>query len=100
MLAGSVELHEVRLLCRAARVLSLDHDGEAWTAVGQRDPVIAELQRRYPGLRPPLFHSPYEAAAWATISARRPARQAAGTRRELAERFGRIFELEGERLVP
>jgi DNA-3-methyladenine glycosylase II len=59
-----------------SRILSLDHDGEAWLDVGRRDPVIGELQRRFPGLRPPLFHSPYEAAARAIISARRPARGA------------------------
>jgi hypothetical protein len=41
-----------------ARILSLDHDGKAWMGVGRRDRVIAELQRRYPGLRPRLFHSP------------------------------------------
>ncbi len=79
-----------------ARILSLDHDGEAWLEVGRRDPVVGALQRRYPGLRPPLFHSPYEAAAWAIISARRPARQAATTRRAIAERLGHSFELEGE----
>src|SRR5437899_3335117 len=50
---------------QVARILSLDQDGEAWLAVGRRDPVIGKLQRRYPGLRPPLFHSPYEAASWA-----------------------------------
>jgi DNA-3-methyladenine glycosylase II len=82
-----------------ARILSLDHDGEAWMGVGERDRVIAELQRRYPGLRPPLFHSPYEAAAWAIISTRRPARQATIARREIAERLGRTFALEGERLA-
>jgi DNA-3-methyladenine glycosylase II len=82
-----------------ARILSLDHDGEAWMAVGERDLVIGQLQRRYPGLRPPLFHSPYEAAAWAIISARRPARQAATTRQAIAERYGRTFELAGEPLA-
>ncbi len=84
---------------QVARILSLDHDGEAWLGVGDRDPVIRTLQRRYRGLRPPLFSSPYEAAAWAIISARRPARQAAITRRLIAERLGREFELDGERLV-
>ena len=82
-----------------ARILSLDHDGDAWLEVGRRDPVIGGLQERFPGLRPPLFHSPYEAAAWAIISARRPARQAAAVRREIGERLGRTFELDGERLA-
>jgi DNA-3-methyladenine glycosylase II len=81
------------------RILSLDHDGAAWLEVGGRDPVIGQLQRRFPGLRPPLFHSPYEAAAWAIISARRPARQAAAVRSEISERLGRPFDLDGERLA-
>jgi DNA-3-methyladenine glycosylase II len=82
---------------QVARILSLDHDGEAWTAVGERDEVIGRLQRRYPGLRPPLFNSPYEATAWAIVSARRPARQAAATWALIAARLGREFALDGER---
>jgi DNA-3-methyladenine glycosylase II len=58
---------------QVARILSLDHDGEAWLAVGEREPVIGELQRRYPGLRPPLFNSPYEAAACKHLGIVRPA---------------------------
>jgi DNA-3-methyladenine glycosylase II len=59
-----------------SRILSLDHDGQAWLEVGRRDPVIGQLQRRFPGLRPPLFHSPYEAAAWrSSRPAARHARQ-------------------------
>ena len=84
---------------QVSRILSLDHDGEAWLEVGRRDPVIGRLQQRFPGLRPPLFHSPYEATAWAIISARRPARQAAAVRSEIAERLGRTFDLDGERLA-
>jgi DNA-3-methyladenine glycosylase II len=45
------------------RVLSLDVDGTDFPAVAQRDPVVRNLQARYPGLRPVQFHSPYEAAA-------------------------------------
>jgi DNA-3-methyladenine glycosylase II len=82
-----------------ARVLSLDHDGEKFLALGDRDPVIGELQRRHPGQRPVLFHSPYEAAAWSVISARRQPAQAARLRRELGATLGRTFELAGEPLV-
>jgi len=32
------------------RVLSLDHPGDEWLAVGTRDPVIGRLQRAHPGL--------------------------------------------------
>ena len=94
-LHGDADVGAVRR--QVARILSLDHDGEAWLAVGERDEVIGRLQRRYPGLRPPLFNSPYEAAAWAIVSARRPARQAAITRSLIAERLGQVFELDGER---
>src|SRR5580704_15597610 len=45
------------------RILSLDVDGSGFPAVGERDPVVGEAQRRYPGLRPVGFWSPYEAGA-------------------------------------
>lgn len=64
--------------------------------MGVRDPVIGGLQRIHHGQRPVLFHSPYEAAAWAIISARRPAQTAAKTRSEISERFGATFSLAGE----
>jgi DNA-3-methyladenine glycosylase II len=85
-------------LRQVARIVSLDHDGDAFLRVGERDPVIGELQRRHHGQRPVLFHSPYEGAAWAIISARRPARQAAGVRRALSERLGERFKLAGREL--
>lgn len=39
---------------QVARMLSLDHDGRPFEAVGRRDPVIGRLQAVAPGLRPPL----------------------------------------------
>ncbi len=81
---------------QVARVLSLDHDGEGFVEVGRRDPVIDRLQRVAPGLRPPLFYSPYEAAAWAIISARRPARLMAAVRDRLSREHGRRFVIAGE----
>ena len=66
---------------QVARMLSLDHDATVFEQVGERDPVIGRLQALRPGLRPPLFHSPYEAAIWAVISTRRPAVPAARHRR-------------------
>lgn len=84
---------------QVARVLSLDHDGAAFVAVGDRDPVIARLLAAAPGLRPPLFYSPYEAAAWSVLSARRPAAQMAEVRQRLSERYGTVFDLAGERVA-
>jgi DNA-3-methyladenine glycosylase II len=75
------------------RILSLDHSGLAWAEVGGRDPVIGDLQRLHPGLRPVLFHSPYEAAAWSVLSQRRHRTQATAVRRRLAATHGRVFQL-------
>jgi DNA-3-methyladenine glycosylase II len=55
---------------QAARSLSLDHDGAGWPAVGERDPVIGALQRRYGLLRPVCFYSAYEAATSFVIGQR------------------------------
>jgi DNA-3-methyladenine glycosylase II len=84
---------------QTARVLSLDADAAGFLEVGQRDPVIAELQALAPGLRPPLFYSAYEAAAWSVLSARRPHQQMAEVRRRLNETYGATFDLGGEALA-
>jgi DNA-3-methyladenine glycosylase II len=73
---------------QVARILSLDVDGSGFPAVGERDPVVAGLQRRYPGLRPVGFWSPYEAAAWAIIGQRIRIRQAAAIKARMAEQLG------------
>jgi DNA-3-methyladenine glycosylase II len=86
-------------LAQLARVVSLDHDGAAFQAIGEADPVIGALQRAHPGQRPVLFHSPYEAAAWAIISARRPAAQGARVRTALGEELGAAFSLAGQTLA-
>jgi DNA-3-methyladenine glycosylase II len=80
---------------QVARVLSVDHDGDAFAEVGGRDPVIAKLLAAAPGLRPPLFYSPYEAAAWSIISARRPRRQGAQLRERLGRERSTTFLLAG-----
>ncbi len=95
--AGADRVDAVRT--QVARVLSLDQDGSGYEAVGLRDPVIGRLQEAAPGLLPPLFHSPYEAAVWSILSARRPVRQMAQVRDQLAARYGRVFELAGQRLA-
>lgn len=85
-------------LGQVARIVSLDHDGAAWLRVGKADPVLGELQRAHPGQRPVLFTSPYEAAAWSIISARRPLTASRRVRDELGLQFGETFELDGETL--
>jgi DNA-3-methyladenine glycosylase II len=77
------------------RILSLDVDGSGFAAVGLRDPVVGELQRRYPGLRPVGFHSPYEAACFAIIAHRIRITQAGTLKSQLAQRFGVPVEVHG-----
>jgi DNA-3-methyladenine glycosylase II len=81
------------------RVLSLDFDADEFRQVGDRDPVIGRLQAAAPGLRPPLFYSPYEAAAWSVLSARRPARQMQQVRGRLNQAHGATFDLAGQQLA-
>jgi DNA-3-methyladenine glycosylase II len=94
---GGTGLDRVRR--QVARVLSLDHDGAEFMAVGRRDPVIGRLQAAAPGLRPPLFYSPYEAAAWSVLSSRRPARQMMQVRDRLNRAHGVTFDLAGQQLA-
>src|SRR5690349_238986 len=94
---GTGSLETVR--AQVARVLSLDHDAHDFILIGRNDPVLRRLQLAAPGLRPPLFHSPYEAAVWAVLSARRSQRQAALVRAALSTAAGRRFPLAGQRLA-
>ncbi|MBA3778739.1 MAG: DNA-3-methyladenine glycosylase 2 family protein [Chloroflexi bacterium] len=77
------------------RVFSLDVDGTSFPEVGRRDEVVGRLQKRYPGLRPVSFFSPYEAAAWALISGRIRIVQAAQIKARMAEGLGPVVEIEG-----
>src|SRR5579862_9600870 len=80
------------------RILSLDVDGSAFPAVGERDPVVGRLQQQYPGLRPIGFWSPYEAAAWTIIGHRIRIRQAAAIKDQMAKQLGEAVTF-GDRTV-
>jgi DNA-3-methyladenine glycosylase II len=84
-----------RVAAQVRRVLSLDQSGSAWAEVGGLDPVIGRLQSEFPGLRPVLFHSPYEAAAWSILSQRRHRTQATAVRKRLSAAHGRAFATPG-----
>jgi DNA-3-methyladenine glycosylase II len=70
------------------RILSLDVDGTGFPALADRDRVVRELQAGLPGLRPVLFHSPYEAACWSILSQRVRMTQAAALKDQIARRVG------------
>jgi len=99
MVRGPAGLDTGSVQRQVARVLSLDYDGTEFQRVGERDPVIGRLQAAAPGLRPPLFYSPYEAAAWCVLSARRPARQMMQARQRLSEAHGTVFDLDAAPLA-
>lgn len=81
-----------QLVRRAARdleqMLCLDVDGTGFAALGEHDRVVRTLQHRFPGLRPVLFYTPYEAAAWTIISQRIRMTQAATIKARLASELG------------
>jgi DNA-3-methyladenine glycosylase II len=80
---------------QVARVLSLDHDATGYAALARQDPVIDRLMHAAPGLRPPLFYSPYEAALWAVLSQRRSAATSTRWRQRLSQAAGASFEVAG-----
>ena len=84
---------------QVARVLSLDYDAAGFLQAGERDPVLRSVQEAAPGLRPPLFYSPYEAAAWAVLSVRRPPKQMMAVRERLSHAHGAVFDLAGQQLA-
>jgi DNA-3-methyladenine glycosylase II len=81
-----------QLAHRAARdlklMLCLDVDGSGFTALGEDDRVVRALQERFAGLRPVLFYTPYEAAAWTIISQRIRMTQAATIKARLGNELG------------
>jgi len=81
-----------------ARILSLDVDATGFGALADTDPVVAGLQAEFPGLRPVLFYSPYEAAVWTIIGNRIRRSQAAHIKARLAEEHGQVVEVAGRRL--
>src|ERR1700722_17007694 len=81
-----------QLAHRAARdlelMLCLDVDGSGFIALGEHDRVVRALQERFAGLRPVLFYTPYEAAAWTIISQRIRMTQAATIKARLGNELG------------
>ena len=73
---------------QASRSLSADHDGSGWPMVGERDPIIGRLQKKYDYLRPVCFYSAYEAATSFVLGQRISMRQNARIKERLREEHG------------
>jgi DNA-3-methyladenine glycosylase II len=87
------------IAAQVSRILSLDIDGSGFAEIGVRDEVIGDLQKQFPGLRPVLFGSPYEAAAWALLCHRISMKQAATLRRRLSEELGDTVDFGDHKLA-
>jgi DNA-3-methyladenine glycosylase II len=96
-IAGATD--EAAAWSQALRAVSLDHDGRAWEAVGDRDPVIGRLQREQRWLRPVCFYSAYEAATSFVIGQRIARRQGARIKTWLGEVAGDRVELDGRTFI-
>jgi DNA-3-methyladenine glycosylase II len=89
------EADPTAVAAQVARILSLDVDGTDFPRTVAADPVAERLTRRYPGLRPVCFYSPYEAAAWAIIGQRIRITQAAQIKAGIAQRCGQTVIVAG-----
>lgn len=83
---------------QTVRILSLDIDGRDWPAVAGRDPVVARLQRIFPGFRPVNWSNAYEAAAWCLISSRISMRQGQGVKERMSRELGASIDIHSHRL--
>jgi DNA-3-methyladenine glycosylase II len=81
----------------ALAALSADADGAGFQAVGQRDPVIGELQTHFGTVRPVCFHTPYEAACALVIGHRLSIVQTRAIRARLSEAHGDELAVGDER---
>jgi DNA-3-methyladenine glycosylase II len=77
------------------RILSLDVDGREWPEVAKRDPVVARLQKRFPGFRPVNWSNAYDAAAWCVISSRISMRQGQGVKDRMSRELGHAIDIHG-----
>jgi DNA-3-methyladenine glycosylase II len=94
---GRVPEEEIR--GHVERILSLDVDATRFAELGERDPVVADLQRQFPGLRPVLFPSAYEAAAWALLGHRISMNQGSALRRRISADMGETVVVGGRELT-
>lgn len=91
---GATDSEKVK--SQALASLSLDEDGDNWVKIGDKDPLVKNLQEKYHYMRPALFHSGYEAAAAFIIGHRITIAQARKIRANMAQEFGEAIEVEGE----
>lgn len=95
---AGTDQHEV-VRRQLERILSLDHDGEAYAALLASDPVLTAAAKRSPGFRPPVFYSPYAAAGWLVLGHRVRRAQATKWQGEIARACGDVITVDGVELA-
>ena len=88
LLANPDDIANEEVGAQLERMLCLDTDAQGLAEIVARDKVVADLDKRRPGLRPVLFPSPYEAAARAIIGHRLFVRQAASVSSRVSKEHG------------
>src|SRR5439155_857902 len=66
--------------------------------VARRDPVVARLQKVFPGFRPVNWSNAYEATAWCLISSRITMRQGQGIKEKMSRELGATIDIHDHRL--
>jgi DNA-3-methyladenine glycosylase II len=84
--AGTADVATVR--DQVARILGLEGDADAWSALGREDAVVGKLQAEFPGFFTAAKSSPYDAAAWAVLAPRMPMRTAASVKLAMSRVHG------------
>jgi len=88
---------ELAVVRQVTRILGLDADGDAWSDVGRRDPVVGRLQSEFEGFFTAAKSSPYDAATWGILAARSSIRSAAKLKMQIARTYGDAIAI-GHRL--
>ena len=78
------------------RIFTLDADPAPFLATLVQDPIFAATVRPFPGLRPVLIASPYEALLWAVIGQQINVTFAAKLKRALVDLAGRSIAVDGQ----
>jgi len=91
--AKSVDLEAAIHFVR--RTFQTDVDARAFARAIRRDPVLAAIVRRHPGLRPIQIGEPFETIMWAIIGQQINTTFAAKLKRALLERHGGTLRIGG-----
>lgn len=77
------------------RIFSLDADPEPFLRLAAADPVFDRVVRQFPGMRPVLIASPYEALTWAIIGQQITVGFARRLKQTLLDLCGHTMEVAG-----